>query len=90
MNTQNNDRPVKEFRSHNLKVAIWENRIEQDGQTLVNRSLTFQKRYKDRQSGEWRDSGSLFPEEALRLARLFERAYDWIEVRETEPAAASS
>ena len=88
MTERNNDRPAKEFRSRNLKVAIWERQTEQDGQTVVQHSLSTQKRYRDRQSGEWKDSGTLFPEDALRLARLLERAYDWIEVREAEPAAA--
>ncbi|MFA7281373.1 MAG: hypothetical protein WC100_14915 [Sterolibacterium sp.] len=90
MTTQQNDRPVKEFRSRNLKVAIWENQSEQDGQTVVQHSMTFQKRYRERQSGEWKDSGTLFADDALVLAQLLERAFAWIAIRESEPAAAAA
>lgn len=90
MTTQNNDRPVKEFRSRGLKVAIWENQTEQDGQRVVQHSMTFQKRYRDRQSGEWKDSGTLFAEDALVLAQLLEQAYRWIAVHEAEPAEAAA
>lgn len=90
MSTQANDRPIREFRSRGLKVAVWENQTEQDGQTVVQHSLTTQKRYRDRQTGEWKDSSTLFPDDILRMARLLERAYDWIEMREAEPAGAAT
>lgn len=88
--TQSNERPVEEFRSRNMKVAIWENQTEQDGQTVIQHSVTFQKRYRDRQTGEWKDSGSLFPDDILRLNRLLVRAYDWIEVKQSGSGAGAA
>lgn len=81
------EHPAKELRSGKLKVAIWQNSTEQDGQTVLQYSVTWQKRYRDRQSGEWKNSQSLFPEETLMLAELLRFAYQWIAVKETNPSS---
>ena len=54
--------PVKTFKEKGLQLAIWESR---NG----GYSYTISKRYKDKQTGEWKDSKYLYKDdiEALQL-----------------------
>lgn len=55
-----------------VEVAIWANANE----NRVNHSVTFRKTYKA--DGNWKESQSLFEPDLLTLARLLERAWEWI------------
>jgi hypothetical protein len=64
-NTMN--KPVQNFRNKGLDVAIWETRTG-------GISLTIRKTYKDKQTGEYKESKYLFKEDAERLIELLQEA----------------
>ena len=55
-----------------VEVAIWANA----GENRVNHSITFKRTYNA--GGSWKDTQSLFDVDLLSLARLLERAWEWI------------
>ena len=61
------NKPVKDFKNKGLSVALWETR---NG----GYSYSIQKRYKDKTSGEWRESKSLYKEEVEALIELLKEA----------------
>lgn len=60
-------KPVTTIKEKGLQVAVWANR--NGGYTY-----SISKRYKDKQSGEWKESKSLFKEEAEALIKLLQEA----------------
>jgi phosphoribosylformylglycinamidine (FGAM) synthase-like enzyme len=61
------NKPLRDFKNKGLSVAIWETR---NG----GYSYSISKRYKDKQSGEWRETKNLFKEEAEALIILLQEA----------------
>jgi len=87
MSTSPANRPVKEFRVRNLSLAIWQNEGTRDGRPVTLHSITLNKRYRDQETGEWRDSNSFFPDDLPRLRLLLDKAYEHILLRDTSPAS---
>jgi len=61
------NKPVQDFKHKGLSVAVWPTK---NG----GYSYSIQKRYKDKQSGEWRETKSFFKEEAEALIDLLKQA----------------
>ena len=87
MSTSPANRPIKEFRVRNLSLAIWQNEGTRDGRPVTLHSITLNKRYRDQETGEWRDSSSFFPDDLPRLRLLLDKAYEHILLRDTSPAS---
>lgn len=68
--------PVKKFKLRRVEVAVWSRTDPDDG--YVRYSLTVQKSYKDKDTGEYVSSNFLFPEEAAVAAVLLPQALGWI------------
>jgi hypothetical protein len=64
--------PVKAFRNFGLDVAIWETR---NG----GYSITWRKSYKDKTSGEYKETKTLFPNDAKLLIELLQQAISFCE-----------
>lgn len=62
--------PVTSYKEKGLQVAVWENRTG-------GYSYTISKRYKDKQSGEWKDSKYLYKEDMEALTLLIQSALSY-------------
>ena len=66
--SQQKQTPVKVFHGGSgVRVAVWENEVQQEGQTIILESFTPQRRYKDK-NGQWQTATSYSRDEALWLA----------------------
>ncbi len=83
-------RPVKEFRAGPVKVAIWQNEAEQNGQPVIRHSVRIGKRYYDRQQNAWLDSEYFFVNDLPRLRMLVEKAFEFIALKESDPDSAEA
>ncbi len=83
-------RPFKEFRAGGIKVAIWKNEVEQNGQHLVRHSVRIGKRYFSRQQNAWLDSDCFFVSDLPRLRLLLERAFEFVVLTESDPDSAEA
>ena len=84
------NRPIKEFRAGAIKVAIWQNEAEQNGQRVVRHSVRIGKRYFDRQQNAWLDSEYFFVNDLPRLRLLVEKAFEFIALKESDPDSADA
>ena len=82
MSISSTNRPVKEFRVRNLSLAIWQNQGNRDGRPVTLHSVTLNKRYRDPNTDEWKDSSSYFPDDLPRLRLLLDKAYEHILLRD--------
>jgi len=55
---QNTSLPVAKFKAGTVAAAIWENQMNINGRAVTVLKATVQRRYKDKNSGEWKSSGS--------------------------------
>ncbi len=72
-------RPIKKLFSRGLSLAIWENE-GQDGRKYY--TISFEKRYRDKGSDEWKSSTSLFLDDLPRLTALLQKAYSDLAIKE--------
>ena len=63
-----------------IGVAVWLNAVQgDDGTTRMVRSITLSpRRYRDRQSGEWKDSGSYHPGDIPALVFALQKALEFV------------
>lgn len=69
------NKPVQDFKHKGLSVAVWPTK---NG----GYSYSISKRYKDKQTGEWKETKSLFKEEAEALIDLLKQALAYGGTRE--------
>ena len=74
MTEQSNSRPVRTLRSGPVSCAVWENSAERDGKTIMLNNLTFQRSYRDAETGEWKTSSSFSPQSLGNLLMVVLRA----------------
>jgi hypothetical protein len=63
--------PINTWKNKGIKVAAWETK---NGGT----SFTFQKSYKNKETGEWIETKTYFDDDLKALASLIEQALAWV------------
>lgn len=69
-----NAKPVKEFRYSGVRAAIWLNQTPAG----VMYNVTVNRSYKEKDTGEWKDSGSFRDSDLPALAKAASDAHSWI------------
>ena len=88
MTQQAPQRPAREFRiGGTITASVWENTVQQGGNTVVRRSVQLQKRYKDKTDGKWKTANTYFPEDLPRIQLALAQAYEWIMMQPRDAAA---
>lgn len=77
------NQPVKNFKAGYVSVAVWPNTTKEDHR--VFHTVTLERSYKDKESGEWRSTPSLRKQDLLSTARLLCQAYDFMQTKDTAP-----
>lgn len=72
MSTNSKPRPVHEIRVGRIKAAIWAN----ETQNGTRHNVSISRIYKD--GDEWKDSTSFGRDDLPLVAKVVDRAHDWI------------
>ena len=78
-NTPNANAPLETFREGAANIKLWQQQ-RHDGQIFVTASVG--RSYKDRQSGQWKESKSFSPDDLIRLQSLIPYALAHARVHE--------
>ena len=70
--------PVAKFRAGEVSAALWQNDIQVRGQTIKVLKATVQRRYKDKESGEWKSSTSFSRNEIPLAVYCLQKAFEKI------------
>lgn len=70
--------PVAKFRAGQVSSALWQNDIQVRGQTIKVLKATVQRRYKDKDSGEWKSSTSFSRNEIPLAVYCLQKAFEKI------------
>ena len=68
--------PVAKFRAGQVSAALWQNDIQIRGQTVKVLKATVQRRYKDKDSGEWKSSMSFSRNEIPLAIYCLQKAFE--------------
>ena len=84
MTDQKPQQPIKEFKAGSVKAAIWKNEHEEGGRTVVRHSVRISRSYRDRQTGDWKETEYYFANDLPRLALVAQQAFEFIALKESE------
>ena len=70
--------PVAKFSAGQISAALWQNDIQVRGQTVRVLKATVQRRYKDKDSGEWKSSNSFGRNEIPLAIYCLQKAFEKI------------
>jgi len=75
-------KPEKTFRAGACSASVFLNERKTHDGTVKLPSVAFQCRYRDDQSGEWKDASSMSPNEVARSLVVLQQAleYCWLEL----------
>lgn len=78
--------PEQRFSAGGISASVWRNEHQIDGRPVEFRSVTFQKRYKDK-DGEWKTSQSLKDRDLPNAMVVLAKAYEYIKLKVSTPEA---
>ncbi|RKY10690.1 MAG: hypothetical protein DRP56_00290 [Planctomycetota bacterium] len=77
------DAPYKTLRAGKMSIALWQNEITQQGRTFTQHSARIQKRYRDKQTGEWKTTEYLYRQDLADLIVCAQKAFETVSLTET-------
>jgi len=75
-------KPRKTFRAGPCRAAVFVNQRQTPNGPMELPSIAFSCRYRDEATGEWKDSGSMRPNEAARAVLVIQKALEYCWLRE--------
>ena len=84
MTAKDSQQPIKQFKAAGMKAAIWRNEREEDGRTVVRHSVRISKSYRDRQTGDWKETDYYYANDLPRLVLVAQQAFEYIALKESE------
>jgi hypothetical protein len=82
--------PIAKFRAGQVSSALWENDIQVRGGTVKILKATVQRRYKDKDSGEWKSSMSFSRNEIPLAIYCLQKAFEKIIDAQSEGSGDSN
>lgn len=71
-----NDKPIEVFKAGGVQASVFLNKVKVNGQTRDIPSIVFQKRYKAKDSGEWKSTNRLDASDLPKALWALFSAYD--------------
>jgi hypothetical protein len=84
--TATNNRPVHTIRHRSIKATIWRNQTEKG--PMFN--VTIIRSYRDKESGQWKDSHSIGYDDLMNVAGLMYEAHGFISSQRAKSTAVKN
>ena len=75
MNEEKKNMPEKKFRAGEVVASVWSNLRSFDGQERQVKTVSVERRYKDKSTGEWKSSTSFGARDIPLVKFVLEEAY---------------
>ncbi len=74
-----NNLPEMKFRAGAISATVWRNTIKKkDGTDAEVRTVSFDRRYKDKETDEWKSSKSLRASDLPKAVVVLNKAYEYV------------
>ena len=74
--------PFKTFRAGKISISLWQNETEHEGRTFTQYTIKVQKRYRDKQTDEWKTTEYLYQQDLPNLIVCAQKAFEFISLTE--------
>lgn len=81
--SQQNTKPIKDFRAGNVQASVWRNEVEKNGQTVVRHSVRIQKQFR-KEGGDYENTEYYFPDDLPKLALVAQEAFRFLSLKESK------
>lgn len=72
-------KPVIKFDVGRIHASVWERyKTLENGTSIVQYSVTIQKSIKDKETGNWKNTTTFFPEDLPKLILAAQKAYEYV------------
>ena len=88
MSQEENEKPIKDFRSSNIQASVWRKEVEKDGQTAVRHSVRIQKQFR-KDDGDYQETNYYFRDDIPRLILVAQKTFEFISLSESKEAEES-
>ena len=75
--------PVKKFTTGAISATIWLNSTTKDGKDIEYNTVSFERRYKDKE-GNWKSSNSLRQTDLPKALVVLQKAYEHLVLKELQ------
>lgn len=76
--------PEKKFKAGAVEATIWANEFEKDGKKSFYKSITFGRNFKDKNTGQWKQTSSLRTNDLPKAVLVLQKAYEYLSLHDTE------
>ena len=90
MENKNNQPPAKIFRSGPIKFSVWLNTITRDGKEVKSYAFKISRVFRDKNSGDWKNTNRFFIDDLPRVAMLATRIWSELGIQTYEPETQSN
>ncbi len=77
--SETKNQPIKKFRAGAISATIWKNNgTSKEGTPVEFKSVTFERSYMDKKSGEWKKTSNLKVQDLPKAAAVLTKAYEYL------------
>ncbi len=77
--------PEKKFRAGGISATIWQNSSKNPkGEETTYKTVSIDRNYKDKVSGEWKSTNSFRASDLPKLALVAQKAFEYVTFKEPE------
>lgn len=77
--------PEKRYSTGVINATIWKNKGDADGEPVVFRTVSFERRYLDK-DGKWKSTQTLRVNDVPRASLVLDKAFEYLALKEKEVA----
>ena len=76
------NKPKRVFKAGAVVAAVFQNKVNKNGEEIILPSVRVQKRIKDKESGEWRSIDSYGIRDMPNLKLVVDKAFEYLALKE--------
>ena len=82
MTQKPSEAPYKTIRAGKVSIALWKTEVTHNDHSFTQHSAKVQKRYRDKESGEWKTTEYLYRQDLADLIVCAQKAFETISLTE--------
>lgn len=82
----NTNKPEKRFSAGAISATIWNNTIEKDGKETNYKTISFDRKYKDKEDN-WKSTNSLRASDIPKAILVLNKAYEYLTLRSMDSSS---
>ena len=78
------NKPEKRVSAGAIQASVWRNEIQKDGKISEYKTISFDRRYKDKKTGEWKSTNSMRITDLPKAIAVLSKVYEYLVIKEND------